>query len=84
MFNKLGAHDREREKLNEERKEEYNKLINEVHVYLRQRYHITFLSFFFMFMSGFYESKLKGGDLIIIIYFFLHPVQWMVSLTNYV
>jgi hypothetical protein len=36
MFNKLGAHDREREKLNEERKEEYNKLINEVHVYLRQ------------------------------------------------
>jgi hypothetical protein len=37
-----------------------------------------------MFMSGFYESKLKGGDLIIIIYFFLHPVQWMVSLTNYV
>lgn len=60
MFNKLGAHDRQREKLNEERKEEYNKLINEVHIYLR--YHITFLSFFFMFVSGFYGSKLKGGN----------------------
>lgn len=30
MFNKLGAHDRQRDKLNEERKEEYNRLINEV------------------------------------------------------
>ncbi|XP_052075710.1 centrosome and spindle pole associated protein 1-like isoform X27 [Mytilus californianus] len=29
MFNKLGAHDRQRDKLNEERKEEYNRLINE-------------------------------------------------------